>query len=134
MKANRAKSVDEQETTGTQGANGPAVPPRVLVHCHAGVSRSATAVIAHLMRSWQCKYEIAEVYVRAKRNVIYPNSAFVRQLRALEPVLNDPNAIVAEATHSKHEITPQDRLHTAAHAQQEQVEGPVEASGAQGES
>jgi protein-tyrosine phosphatase len=52
----------------------------VLVHCMAGVSRSATVVIAYLMKTNKWKYEETLKYVREKRNIVGPNEGFLRQL------------------------------------------------------
>lgn len=53
----------------------------VLVHCHAGVSRSASVVIAWIMQRLQWDYATAHSYVKSRRNIIYPNSNFVQALR-----------------------------------------------------
>ena len=42
----------------------------VLVHCSAGVSRSASIIIAYLMKKNQMKYNDAFKYVKAIRKVI----------------------------------------------------------------
>ncbi|AFY62939.1 protein tyrosine phosphatase 2 [Samia ricini nucleopolyhedrovirus] len=42
---------------------------RVLVHCHAGVSRSAALAVYYIMRSQQLSYEEALNLVNAKRRV-----------------------------------------------------------------
>lgn len=56
---------------------------RVLVHCAAGVSRSAAVVIAYMMRRDRCSYERALATLRAIRPKVNPNPAFVAQLKAL---------------------------------------------------
>lgn len=56
----------------------------VLVHCGAGVSRSATLVIAHLMRSRGWSAERALAHVTAARSVAAPNDGFWRAVCALE--------------------------------------------------
>ncbi|XP_028037862.1 dual specificity protein phosphatase 1B-like [Bombyx mandarina] len=53
----------------------------VLVHCHFGVSRSATLVIAYIMEKYKLTFEQAYVYVRQRRRFINPNPGFVKQLR-----------------------------------------------------
>ena len=55
-----------------------------LVHCAAGVSRSSTLVIAHLMLARRMSLEQAYRLVKQRRSVICPNSGFARQLMALE--------------------------------------------------
>jgi protein-tyrosine phosphatase len=53
----------------------------VLVHCLAGISRSATVVIAYIMKKYRMSYTNAENYVSCKRSIIAPNEGFVRQLK-----------------------------------------------------
>jgi dual specificity phosphatase 12 len=53
---------------------------KVFVHCKAGISRSATIVIAYLMWSMRLSYKDARNYVKSKRDVIYPNPGFEEQL------------------------------------------------------
>ena len=50
----------------------------VLVHCFAGISRSATAVIAYLMQCRGLTLDQALLYCKAKRKVTNPNPGFVR--------------------------------------------------------
>lgn len=52
----------------------------ILVHCDAGVSRSASIVIAYLMRKNRCDYLSAFNQIRDKRSFIDPNPGFVQQL------------------------------------------------------
>jgi hypothetical protein len=61
---------------------------RVLVHCTAGVSRSATAVTWYLMRSERLSWDEAVERVRRARPVVFPNVRFEIPLRmaAGEPV------------------------------------------------
>lgn len=53
----------------------------VLVHCFAGVSRSASVVIAYMMYHKEWTYEEAYEYVKFKRPMVEPNQGFVRQLK-----------------------------------------------------
>jgi protein-tyrosine phosphatase len=55
-----------------------------LVHCAAGISRSATLVIAHLMLRNKWTYTEAFVYVQKCRPIVTPNDGFVKALKALE--------------------------------------------------
>jgi len=48
----------------------------VLVHCFAGVSRSATCVIAYLMQEQDMTFEEAFSYASKRRPVIFPNMGF----------------------------------------------------------
>ncbi|AXU41624.1 PTP-2 [Spodoptera eridania nucleopolyhedrovirus] len=55
----------------------------VYVHCHAGVSRSATLVIYFLMKHY--KISLAEAYqIVVDRRNIRPNDSFLRQLQMAE--------------------------------------------------
>eukprot|EP00667_Euglena_gracilis_P002668 EG_transcript_2669 len=56
----------------------------VLVHCHAGVSRSSAVVIAHLMLTERLSLKEAFARVKRARRIIEPNSGFLNQLRHLE--------------------------------------------------
>ncbi|KAK3593002.1 hypothetical protein CHS0354_023234 [Potamilus streckersoni] len=58
-----------------------------LVHCNAGVSRSATIVIAYLMQSRGMKYLEAFRYLKEKRPAICPNEGFRTQLQQFEKQL-----------------------------------------------
>jgi hypothetical protein len=60
----------EQNTTGN-----------TLVHCFAGVSRSATIVIAFIMRRYRWSFELSCEYVQNKRPQVQPNSGFWKQLK-----------------------------------------------------
>lgn len=80
---------------------------KVLVHCHAGVSRSATIVLAYLLMQssgrfgtvplCDCHHELdaavfkdlrsAFHYVFIRRPIVRPNEGFCRQLQSLEMAL-----------------------------------------------
>lgn len=55
----------------------------VLVHCYAGVSRSATITAAYLMNknSWSVREALSNI--KRLRPVIGPNKGFIRQLNKL---------------------------------------------------
>ncbi|KAG5878667.1 hypothetical protein JTB14_015600 [Gonioctena quinquepunctata] len=53
----------------------------VLVHCYFGVSRSASIVIAHIMKKYQINYYQAFERVKVKRKIVSPNKGFVSQLK-----------------------------------------------------
>lgn len=55
----------------------------VLVHCWAGISRSATIVMAYLIKAHGMSFPEASSYVSARRRCVQPNAGFLRQLRLL---------------------------------------------------
>lgn len=55
--------IDEMRTQGRT----------VLVHCAAGVLRSASFVIAYIMKKKSLNFKKAYKYVKEKRSVIFPN-------------------------------------------------------------
>lgn len=61
----------------------------VLVHCMAGISRSATLIIAYLMWAYGWTFEQARQYVRQRRMIINPNRGFVMQLLYWEKALQE---------------------------------------------
>lgn len=58
------------------------------MHCQAGVSRSATIVIAYLMKHTLMTMPDAYKYVRSRRPVVSPNLNFMGQLLEFERDLN----------------------------------------------
>jgi protein-tyrosine phosphatase len=57
----------------------------VLVHCAAGVSRSASVVIAYLMLKKNYSFDEAFSTTKRARPCISPNHGFLEQLQALDP-------------------------------------------------
>lgn len=54
----------------------------VLVHCVAGVSRSATIVIGYLMTVFpNMSFDSSLTFVRKQRRIVRPNEGFIDQLR-----------------------------------------------------
>lgn len=76
------------ETTETKGKEATpetqTSPNVILVHCDVGVSRSATIMIAYLMRKYRILLKDAMARVKAKRRKIRPNDSFREQLEIWE--------------------------------------------------
>ena len=60
---------------------------KILVHCVAGASRSATIVIAYIMWKNQLEFIEAIQYIKKIRPIINPNYGFIRQLQIFEELL-----------------------------------------------
>ncbi|CAD8115555.1 unnamed protein product [Paramecium sonneborni] len=56
----------------------------VLVHCHAGKSRSTAIVISYLMKKRNLNLEQALIYVKHQRPIASPNPGFIKQLLLYE--------------------------------------------------
>lgn len=56
----------------------------VIIHCYAGISRSATVVLAYFMVHHQKTLDEALTHVKQVRPMVNPNHAFYEMLRALE--------------------------------------------------
>lgn len=65
---------------------------RVLVHCLAGISRSATIAIAYIMKRRDMSLDEAYRFVKEKRPTISPNFNFLGQLLDFEKKLKSPSA------------------------------------------
>lgn len=53
----------------------------LLVHCHMGISRSATLVLAYLMRTNRWTFDCALAFLQARRAIVNPNWGFRYQLK-----------------------------------------------------
>ncbi|XP_022703999.1 dual specificity protein phosphatase 1-A-like [Varroa jacobsoni] len=63
---------------------------KVLVHCHAGISRSATICMAYLMATLRLRMEDAYEHVKSRRKIISPNFSFMGQLLSFESQVFSP--------------------------------------------
>ncbi len=77
--------IDSVETSGG----------KVLIHCQAGISRSATICLAYLMSKRQYTLEQAYEFVKARRSVISPNFHFMGQLLNWEREIRSLNAAIS---------------------------------------
>lgn len=57
---------------------------RILIHCNAGVSRSASVCIAYLMLNRKMNFAGAFSLVKSKRECIRPNDGFLKQLKQMD--------------------------------------------------
>ena len=62
---------------------------KVLVHCFAGSSRSATIIMAYLMWKKQLDYIECFNILQKIRPSVYPNYGFVRQLKIFDKLLKE---------------------------------------------
>ena len=62
---------------------------KVLVHCYAGSSRSASIVIAYLMWNKKMSFKEALNFVHNKRASVYPKPGFQDQLELFEKILKE---------------------------------------------
>ena len=60
---------------------------KIYIHCMAGVSRSATIVIAYIMWKEHKNYNDAFNFVKNKRKLIMPNMGFTLQLKYFDNLL-----------------------------------------------
>ena len=83
---------------------------KILVHCAAGISRSATIVIAYVM--WIKKWTFKEAldYVKKKRPVVFPNDGFKDQLKLFEKLLVDNNYDIDKINFSEIKWEPSQKL------------------------
>eukprot|EP00794_Sanderia_malayensis_P005133 gene5133-5781_t len=61
---------------------------KVLVHCRAGVSRSATICLAYLISRYKFTLDDAYEFIKTKKSLISPNFGFLGQLLSLESQTN----------------------------------------------
>jgi len=66
----------------------------VLVHCRAGVSRSASVVIAYLMTYHKFSLHDAFFLVRSRRNIVTPNIGFMEKLGEYEEEIANTEATI----------------------------------------
>eukprot|EP01122_Echinamoeba_exundans_P005154 TRINITY_DN15326_c0_g1_i1.p1 TRINITY_DN15326_c0_g1~~TRINITY_DN15326_c0_g1_i1.p1 ORF type:complete len:230 (+),score=33.87 TRINITY_DN15326_c0_g1_i1:23-712(+) len=64
----------------------------VLIHCNAGISRSATLLISYLIKYNKMTYDDAYQVVKVARPAILPNGGFQKTLRQLEKKILTPDS------------------------------------------
>ena len=65
----------------------------VFVHCHAGISRSATISISYIMKTMDYELSKAYEFVKQKRPCISPNLHFMGQLLEFEKQLKEQRLV-----------------------------------------
>ncbi|RCI05819.1 hypothetical protein CU098_011186 [Rhizopus stolonifer] len=78
-----AKAIDIIDRARSAGQN-------VLVHCQCGVARSATVIIAYVMKTLKMPMQEAYDHVKNLAPAINPNLSLLFQLREFEQQLNQP--------------------------------------------
>ncbi|KAG0416073.1 hypothetical protein HPB47_006749, partial [Ixodes persulcatus] len=76
-----ASNLEELKDKGERGS-------KVLVHCKMGISRSASVVIAYVMKAYDLDLDQALEFVKRRRSCIKPNSGFLKQLETYRGILN----------------------------------------------
>ncbi|CAK9090415.1 unnamed protein product [Durusdinium trenchii] len=88
---------------------------KVLVHCFAGMSRSASTVIAYVMRQWQLPFDLAFGMLKEMYPKAAPAANFCEQLRVFE------EAHFSLADEEGSQVLPQVPLGSAHRRNQEQL-------------
>ena len=83
---------------------------KILVHCAAGASRSATIVIAYLMWKNKMKFDDALQLVKEIRPNVWPNEGFQDQLKLFEKLLNENNYEIDKIKFKEVKWVPPDNL------------------------
>lgn len=64
---------------------------RVFVHCHAGISRSSTLIIAYMIKHLNYSFDKALEHCKSRRSKVNPNEGFKKQLREYEQEIKKLN-------------------------------------------
>ena len=83
---------------------------KILVHCAAGASRSATIVIAYLMWDKKMSYKDAYAFAKGKRSIVWPNSGFAEQLQLFEKLLKENEYDIDKINFEKVEWKPKEEI------------------------
>ena len=79
----------------------------VLIHCAAGVSRSATTLIGWLMSTFGMPLSSAVELLQSKRPIVNPNYGFMKMLREYEQFLKRYNKTKFKSSHQRSVRNPQ---------------------------
>lgn len=61
----------------------------ILIHCYAGIWRSAWIVLYYLMKTYDMNYKMAYDFLKKKRDIINPNQNFANQLKCVDEKKNN---------------------------------------------
>lgn len=67
---------------------------KVLVHCHQGISRSASVIIYYVMKQYHELFYDALLFVKEKKPNINPNPNFGSQLIRYNKIIRELNEIL----------------------------------------
>ncbi|KAG1663990.1 Protein phosphatase Slingshot 2 [Nymphon striatum] len=84
---------------------------KCLVHCKMGKSRSASVVIAYVMKAYNWSLAKSLDLVKKKRNCINPNDGFIKQLTVYEGILDASRQRHSTLWRSKSETDLTDESH-----------------------
>lgn len=76
----------------------------ILVHCHAGISRSSTVVLLHMMINRGYALDPALKRLQALRPQVLPNSGFMTMLRATDKLLKQKRATLGKRTTRREDL------------------------------
>lgn len=65
----------------------------VLVHCHAGISRSTTIVVGFIMYEKGTSLDETFASVKSKRSIVFPNYGFLLQLKVFDRLSHNDRRI-----------------------------------------
>jgi len=82
----------------------------VLVHCAAGVSRSAAVILAYLMRHEGMTLREAFLFLRQKRPIVAPNDGFWKELGMYEEELHGKQTLTTEEYHQLLSMDPKEAI------------------------
>jgi hypothetical protein len=74
----------QQQRLNSSSSKDKVQPPRILIHCNLGISRSSSILIAYLISRYKICLYAAFSYAKDKRLQIAPNYSFLRQLKQFE--------------------------------------------------
>lgn len=58
----------------------------IIIHCKAGISRSASLMISYLMLRYNVPLVDAYKYVKSNRSIVEPNAGFMKQLSEIDRI------------------------------------------------